>query len=205
MAHAFVGESQPMRIDRGALVEHERIVEIGAQSETFPPKSLRVTQESKTTGARQVGPECFGRQLEGLALAANRRWKGDFHIESEAGFRRAKLRPPGAVRYAHRLYNAQRTPRRRKRDDACFVDRRNEVASGSVHRRNFIAVEHNERIVDAKRCKRSHQMFDCRHAGAIAREPRAQFRCVDAGPMRFDFRSCNAENNPDASAAWRER
>lgn len=194
-----------MRIDRGALIKNEGVIEIGAQRETFPPKPLRVAQKSETTRAGQLTPKGFGRQVQRQTLAADRSWESDFNIEMEAGVRRTKLRPPSAVRYAHRLYDAQCASRRRKRDDASLLNRRDEVARRPIQRRNFVAVERNKRIVDAKRRQRGHQMLDRRHAGAITREPRAQFRCVDAGPMRFDFSSRDAENNPDVSAAWRER
>ena len=198
-------KSLPLRIDRGARVKDERIVEIGAERQTFTPQPLGVAQESEAASSGQFAPERLGRQIKRQALAADWTGKGDFHIQMEAGFCRPQLRPAGPVGYARRIDDAQHTPRRSKRHDAGLVDRRDEVSGRAVHRWNLVAFEQNQRIVDAKRRKRGHHMLDRRHARAVAGELCAQCRCIDARPMRFDIGSGDAENDPNVSAGRRER
>ena len=129
-------------------------------------------------------------------------------IEFDFGFdaKPAQVRPQLAVAVAlgdpHRLEHLDVAPRRRQRDNAGLIDRRNERRGAAVHDRNFRAVDFDDGVIDAKAVQRGKHMFGGRdgravmvaeHGGEFGRRHRAvmgaQFAvglAVDSAAQKYD-------------------
>ena len=102
-----------------------------------------------------------GRQVDGLALAADHRGREiDLDVEAEAALVGEKLGEGLALRDADGLENLEVAAGDALQRDADLVDGIDEGSRAAVEDRNFRPVDLDEHVVDAEAGKGRHEVFD---------------------------------------------
>jgi hypothetical protein len=136
----------------------------------------------------KLGAECIRLERKRHVLKADQRiFELDLKAHREAVIREQR----GARALAgdfHRLQHLDRAPWQVLPDGAGLVDQRQERSGAAVHRRHFVAVELDDRVVDAAAGQRRHQMLDGLDLDAFAIRKNGAQRGVDGvGPQRLDL------------------
>src|SRR5439155_14951580 len=110
------------------------ILERGAERIAGVPQLRHVAHEAEGARAREFAAECLRLDVERERLQANQRMiELDVDLDAEA----MRMRPQLAIGIfggdANRLENLQISARRRERDEAGLIDRRNERSRAAVH------------------------------------------------------------------------
>ncbi len=105
----------------------------------------------------------------------------DLDVEPETVVVRQQFAHGAVAHHAHRLENLDVLAGRIERNDAGLINGGDEGVGAAVHDRHFRAIDFDDRVVDAERIKRCHDVFRGRAQRTIAV---AEHRCKFSGCYR---------------------
>ncbi len=210
MAHEFVVEAQTFRIEQARAVggDHDRVVERTAARQARGAQRRDFLLETEGARARDFLAERFGRQIEGQALPADRLGgEIDVEIGREPGAgQQFEQRVVGRVGDAYGLHDFDRAAGGGLFDGPGAIDQEQERGGRTVHHRDFVAVEFDDRVVDPRAVESGHQVLDRAKARTRCRpQQRAQARVGHVAEIGLDRRGVAAPAEGDALVGSRRK